>query len=252
MNKNNISIFYIARGKDLNSISLFKNFAKSYTVHPAGIDHKLYIIFKGFYNPEHIKRAKSCFKNLHYESLYFTDDSFDVGAYLVAAKKIDSKYICCLKTSSMILAHNWLLKLYVNLSDSSVGLVGASGSFESLRQYNYKNFPDFPNAHIRTTAFMIKSKYLLKFFSNFKIKNKDDAWLFESGQFSLTNMIYAQGKECLVVGKNGRGYASSFWKASGTYRFGYQENLLVGDSVTNFYMNATSIFKRTLSFVTWR
>ena len=35
MNKNNISIFYIARGKDQKSISLFKNFAKSYTAHPA-------------------------------------------------------------------------------------------------------------------------------------------------------------------------------------------------------------------------
>lgn len=251
MNKNNISIFYIARGKDLNSIFSFKNFAKSYTAHPSGIDHKLYIIFKGFYNPEHIKRAKSCFKNLHYESLYFTDDSFDIGAYLDAAKKIDSKYICCLKTSSVILAHNWLLKLYVNLSDSSVGLVGASGSFESLRHNDCKNFPDFPNPHIRSTAFMLKSRYMVKFFANYKIKSKDDAWLFESGQFSLTNLIYAQGKECLIVGKNGRGYSSPFWKVSGTYRFGSQENLLVGDNITKFYMNAPSSFKRTLSFATW-
>jgi hypothetical protein len=252
MNKNNISIFYIARGKDQNSISLFKDFAKSYTAHPPGINHNLYIIFKGFYNPEHIKRAKSCFKNLHYKSLYFADDSFDIGAYLEAAKKIDSKYICCLKTSSIILADNWLLKLYVNLSDSTVGLVGATGSFESLSQYNYKNFPAFPNAHIRSSAFMIKSKYLLKFFSNFKVKSKDDAWLFESGQFSLSNMIYADGKECLIVGKNGRGYSSSFWKISGTYRFGYQENLLIGDNVTNFYMKEPSSSKRALSFNTWQ
>jgi len=245
-----ISIFYIARLKDLNSTLSFKSFAKSYAQHQAGINHNLYIIFKGFDNQKNIDRAKLCFKELSYKSLFFKDEGYDIGTYIEAARMVDSKFICCFKTSTIILSENWLLKFYVNLIIPTVGLVGSTGSFESLHGYD-KKFPIFPSVHIRSTAFMIRTKYFLRLTSKLKIKTKDDCFLFESGHSSLTSMIFAEGKDCLVVGKNGRGYAKEFWKKSGTYRFGLQENLLIADNVTDFYMDSTSSYKNALSLSTW-
>jgi hypothetical protein len=245
-----IALVYLARGKDLNFLMSFKKFLFSYKKYNSGVQHDLYIIFKGFNNKASLEKAEYLVKSLRCKKLYLEDKGFCTGSYLEAAKKIDSNKICFLKTSSRILSDNWLLKLSINLDQPNVGLVGATASFESLHAYNTL-FPVFPNPHIRTSGFMIKRKYFIRLCSELRFESKHDTWLFESGPFSLTNKIYTQGKEAILVGRNGRGYTKNFWSGSNIFRMGLQDNLLIADNVTDFYIDSTSAYKNTLSFNTW-
>lgn len=246
-----IALIYIARGKDLNFLMYFKRFLYSYKKYNSGVKHDLYIIFKGFNNKASLKKAEYMLKSLKCKKLYLEDKGFDIGSYIEAARKVDSNKICFLKTSSRILSDNWLLKLSINLDQPNVGLVGATASFESLHAYNAL-FPVFPNPHIRTSGFMIKRKYFIRLCSEVSIESKDDAWLFESGPFGLTNKIYTQGKEAVLVGKNGRGYTKNFWRGSNIYRVALQDNLLIADNVTDLYMDSTSTWKNGFFFASWK
>jgi hypothetical protein len=64
------------------------------------------------------------------------------------------------------------------------------------------------------------------------MRDKLDAFLFESGPDSMTRQILALGQEALLVGRNGRGYSSKWWPTSDTFRQGTQSNLLVADNQT--------------------
>ena len=63
----------------------------------------------------------------------FDDDAgFDIQAYSAALKETSCVYACFFNTFSEIQANQWLKKLYDGITKPGVGLVGATGSFESL------------------------------------------------------------------------------------------------------------------------
>ena len=102
--------------------------------------------------------------------------------------QISNARICFLNTNTVLISENWLLKLVVNLNQPRVGLVGATGSFESLSSIN-RLFPRFPNVHIRSNAFLIRRDHAEKIFSDLNIRRKEDAYLAESGPDSITRRI---------------------------------------------------------------
>jgi hypothetical protein len=57
--------------------------------------------------------------------------------------------------------------------------------------------------------------------------------------------------DALIVGRNGRGYASTWWTASDTFRQGEQINLLVRDNVTRAFDNMTWSEKAEACRRTW-
>lgn len=245
-----IAIAYLARGADKDSLSSFERFLSSYKRYSSGVEHSLYVIFKGFEHDVDLEKARGLFSSVPYTPVFLADASFDIGAYIEWARMVEEDLICILNTGSEILAPNWLRKLAVNLAMPNVGLVGATASYESLSESN-SAFKAFPNIHIRSTAFMIARGLFCNITKDLRIATKLDAYLFESGPKSLTRQVLARGKNTLLVGRNGRGYSPPFWPASDTFRQGMQKNLLVSDNQTRNYLAMPWNEKRECVIRTW-
>lgn len=213
------------------------------------------MIFKGFPDASALGEAKDLFSSVRHTPVFLGDDSLDIGAYFELANQIDEDLICVLNTASEILAHDWLRKLAVNLALPNVGLVGATGSYESLNDESLdewkKPYPVFPNPHIRSNAFMIDRESFCRVTRGQVIAEKLDAIHFESGPRSMTRQILAMGRETLVVGRNGRGYAPQWWPTSDTFRLGTQSNLLVADNQTRNFTALRWPEKREFVLRTW-
>lgn len=245
-----IAVAFLARGADLDWRSSCERFLRSYQRYRPGADHSLYVIFKGFPDDRALDEGKTLFSSVPHTPVFLSDDRFDIGAYIEWANQIDEDIICVFNTASEILAEDWLRKLQVNLAMPNVGVVGATGSYESLKEW-HRAFPVFPNIHIRSTAFMIDRKLFCHITKGLVIANKLDAFYFESGPQSMTRQVLASGGEPLLVGRNGRGYSPKWWPMSDTFRQGTQCNLLVADNQTRNFAALPWWEKRQFVFRTW-
>ena len=100
-----------------------------------------------------------------------------------------------------------------------------------------RDFPPFPNYHLRTNAFM-GGRQTLRRVRVGPMRLKISAYKFESGKDSLTNQVRRLGLRVLVVGRDGVGYDPEHWHLSNTFWQAREENLLVGDNQTEFYLSA--------------
>ena len=262
-----------------NGIEPLKGFLESYRTNRGGTDHDLLLIFKGFAGNREGPEYQALLSGHAHRSLHVPDAGFDVDAYVAAAKSFDYRYFCFLNSFSLLLDKDWLSKMYRAISEKDVGLVGATGSYESIytdlrsiyelnmrRRLPFfspqriqvrcrllrwkKHFHPFPNYHIRTNAFMIPRE-LMGRVRHKALTNKFDAWRFESGKKGLTCQVYGMDLRALVVGKDGRTYEKEEWFESGTFWQGEQVNLLVADNQTNTYMKVDLEEKRRLSRLAW-
>ncbi|MGA8614471.1 MAG: hypothetical protein WB760_22900 [Xanthobacteraceae bacterium] len=110
-------------------------FLDSYRVHPAGLDHELHVIFKGFPDARALGFARTIFAGLPINPIELDDSGHDVGSYFAAAKRVSNRRLIFFNTFSELLADDWLKKFDDALSLPEVGLVGATGSWQSLNSY---------------------------------------------------------------------------------------------------------------------
>ncbi|HEV2154875.1 hypothetical protein [Bradyrhizobium sp.] len=104
-------------------------FLESYLGHPAGRDHDLIVVFKGFPDRESLVQAQSLFAGVPINALEVDDHGFDVGSYVKAAKLAPNRRLLFLNTFSQIRADNWLEHFDRALDRPEVGVVGATGSW---------------------------------------------------------------------------------------------------------------------------
>jgi hypothetical protein len=114
----------------------------------------------------------------------------------------------------------------------------------------YARFPEFPNPHIRTNAFMLARDHFLDLCPR-KMDSKSDSHEFESGISSLTRLLLRRGLRAKVVGKDGVGYEVEDWPISKTFRLGQQDDLLVADNQTRMFDAMTSIERDAHVEMTW-
>jgi hypothetical protein len=124
-----LCVVHLAR--HANGIEPFQRFLDCYRRHPAGIEHELAILLKGFPDPQ----ASEPYRRLAGEAcahwLEVPDDGFDLGAYRRAALALGHRRIAFLNSFSVIRADRWL-EMLGSLADApGVGAVGASGSWGS-------------------------------------------------------------------------------------------------------------------------
>jgi hypothetical protein len=267
-----ICVVHLVRKK--NGIKPFRDFIESYLNNPAGVDHDLMILYKGFYRITDIAPYEKLLKDISHSYLRVADLGFDLRPYFIAAKKHDSKYFCFLNSFSVILDKGWLLKLYRYISQPGVGLVGASGSWGCIRPsqankkasankqlvrflnvkwlgiYLGKYFDPFPNYHIRTNGFMIARDNMLKIRHGI-ILTKMQAWMLESGKNSITKQIEWMGLRPVVVGKDSKGYEKREWDVSNTFWRGSQDNLLIADNQTKKFETASTEWRRESELFAW-
>lgn len=253
-----ICVVHLVRKK--NGIEPFRNFLESYLNHPAGVEHELLILFKGFSGKADIGPFEKLLKNVPHTFLILSDYGFDLRPYFVAAEKSDCRYLCFLNSFSLIQADGWLLNLYRHITKPGVGLVGATGSWGSMcpgrlsikktlplwkkllrplvwraiRGYFLLYFEPFPNCHIRTNGFMVSRDTMLKIRRG-PLLTKMHAYRLESGKNSITRQIESMGLKTIVVGRDGVGYDSHEWDVSNTFWRQTQSNLLISDNQTRKY-----------------
>lgn len=132
---NKIAVIYLARLAE--GFAAFEAFAEAYRKYPSGELHDLIIVLKGFNKPEEFAVITQIFEGIKYKTISVTDDiGFDIHAYHETALRITNPYICCFNTFTVIQTDNWLAKLWSNMCKPGVGMVGATGSFESLYSSN--------------------------------------------------------------------------------------------------------------------
>jgi hypothetical protein len=272
-----------------NGLEPFRSFLDSYRAHTAGLTHDLLIVFKGFRSSGQMLEYQKLLETIPHGHLLVSDFGYDIRAYALAVKASKYNYYCFLNSFSIILHDNWLLKMFLLVSQDGVGLVGATGSYESpysnaikifgmddevrlsgpkitvyefircinkrvvnnLIQQVFKwIFDPFPNYHIRTNAFMVSGN-VMRFIKVPTIITKLDAQRFECGKRSLTKQVLGMGKKALVVGKDGVGYETDSWYTSRTFKSSCQENLLVADNQTRHFAALDFRQKSILKFRAW-
>lgn len=251
-----------------------QRFLASYLQHPAGIEHDLLVVYNGFSSEAELKPLEDLFQAVPHLPVRLRRRNQDLASYYEVARSFRYTYFCFLNSYSELLASNWLAYLARCCRQEGVGLVGATGSWESplswmdrmslaasrnmasrlrhwLRIKLYRRyFPPFPNAHLRTNAFMLARETMLKIRPG-RLKNKRDAYRFENGKQSLTRQVQAMDLQPLIVGRDGRAYESQEWPCSRTFRQADQGNLLIADNRTQEYLVATPEVRASLSQAAW-
>jgi hypothetical protein len=269
-----------------NGVPVAERFFHSYDRNPAGADHGLILIFKGFegrVDPEYDR----VLSGRQYHSLFVPDRGFDIEPYYLAAQAFPCEHFCFLNSFSQFLDRDWLAKLYAAAGGASVGAASATGSwgtFYSHRKGERKQawaeirrrhgrawfaaakeiglwaardvkyailFPDFPGPHLRTNALVMSRENVLATWKGVSIPSKMAAWRFEHGRNSMTRKLARRGLRVVVVGKDGRSYAQDEWIDSKTFWRGDQENLLVSDNQTERYARGDDATRSRLSEGAW-
>jgi hypothetical protein len=106
-------------------------FLDSYRAHPAGLEHDLHVVLKGFPNQNALAAARALFGALPINTIEVDDTGYDIGSYFAAARSVANRQLIFLNTFSEILADNWLSYFDGALRVARVGLVGATGSWQS-------------------------------------------------------------------------------------------------------------------------
>jgi hypothetical protein len=233
-------------------------FATSLRAHPAGPGHTLLVAWKGYEDSAARDQARRALAGITHEELMIPASGLDLSSYRTIADQVSADAVCFLNTDSEVLANGWLDALSGQLSAPGVGLVGATGSYESqltsaplpLRLLRAGRYPPFPNPHLRTNAFMLRRATIRELWWP-AVARKRAAWELESGNRSLTRQILERGQTVLVVGRDGHGYPPERWRESATFRVEDQPNLLVSDKRTRDYAAAEPRVARVLSEHAW-
>ncbi|MEH2487041.1 hypothetical protein [Bradyrhizobium sp. AZCC 2230] len=117
--------------------------------------------------------------------------------------------------------------------------------------YSYfQAMPDFPNAHLRTNAFIIDRHIFLNSGAS-AVLTRTEAYLYEFGPDSLTRQMLRKGKQAIVVGRDGKGYDVGDWPRSRTFRLEDQANLLIHDNQTRAFDRMTKQERNAFASITW-
>jgi hypothetical protein len=233
-----------------------RDFLDAYRRHVAGTEHRLVLLLKGFASDREAAPCIELAAALRPQTVRVDDRGYDLSAYHRAAQELAPGRMCFLNSYSRPLADGWLAKLAAPLA-AGAGVAGSGGSFESsyssapfwLRPRR-RQFPPFPNAHLRTNGFMIDRELLLGL-SWPALDSKLSTWAFESGRHSLARQVWSRGLEVVVVGADGVAYPRERWRASATFRSGGQRNLLIADNRTRQYEEADPAMRRHLEEMAW-
>jgi hypothetical protein len=231
-----------------------ERFLASYREHPAGADHRLLLTLAG---PD-CDRApwRRAFAAVEHEELEL-GEGMDLDHYRAAAAQVVAERYCFVNTVSVVLADGWLGHLERALLAPGVGMVGATGSFESpnavrpgpLRRLRPGHEP-FPNPHLRTNGFALSRELLLSLDWPTGVA-KLGAVALEGGSRSLTRQVQERGLATVVVGRDGVAYPPERWRQSATFRAGEQANLLLADNRTRHYKEAGPLTRGGLAWLAW-
>ena len=114
-----------------NGLEPFARFLDSYRSHPAGVEHELVLVFKGFAEEAECEAYVELAAGLAARSLKVPDDGYDLGAYRRAALLLEHPRLLLLNSFSVILAGRWLEFMAAAAARPGIVAVAATGSWGS-------------------------------------------------------------------------------------------------------------------------
>lgn len=108
-----------------------RRFLDTYRAHPAGLDHDLHVIFKGFPDRASLEAGRALFAGAPHNVIELDDSGFDIGSYVSAARRVNNRRVLFLNTFSQILDDDWLKLFDDAMNAPGVGIAGATGSWQS-------------------------------------------------------------------------------------------------------------------------
>jgi len=111
-------------------------FLDAYARCDPGARHRLVILLNGFAADEDLGPWRRLLEGIDHDELRVERPMLDIAAYLEAIGSVPAERYCFVNSYSVPLAEGWLAALEQALLAPGVGLVGASGSWGSLRSYN--------------------------------------------------------------------------------------------------------------------
>lgn len=234
-------------------IECAERFLASYRAHPAGTPHRLLLLLAG---PEEDRSHwHRLFAAVPHEALE-VGLGMDLGHYRAAVDQVVAERYCFLNTVTEPLVEGWLARMEEALLQPEVGMVGATGSYESPNAVRpgpllrlRPGFEPFPNPHLRTNGFAMERELILQLDWGYDLTREQTVTL-EGGSRSLTRQVRERGLEALVVGRDGT-YPPDRWRASATFRSGEQANLLLADNRTRHYQEGGALTRRGLAWLAW-
>ncbi len=232
-------------------------FIESYRRHPAGVAHRLLVLFNGFPAGKDLGAWQRALEPVDHEQLRLPDRVLDLAAYRQAVEFAPTERYCFVNSHSAILHESWLRLLDAPLHAPGVGMVGTAGSLESaysaaprpLRPFR-RDFDPFPNPHIRTNGFAM-TRELLRSLDWPAPRTKLQAWRLESGREGISRQLRDRDLQLLVVGRDALAYPPERWRESATFRSGGQANQLIADNRTREYDRADARRRVQLEHMTW-
>ncbi len=129
-----------------------REFLRSYNACEAGTPHELVIVLNGVTpQGEGVGTRDALMAELQgtpHRLIAVERPVLDLVAYERAARTLDHEYICMLNSHSRLRSAGWLALLERTLRRPHVGLVGATGSWASLRSYALRQL-GLPSAYRR-------------------------------------------------------------------------------------------------------
>jgi hypothetical protein len=119
-----------------NGLEPFERFLESYARNPSGADHDLVLLLKGFDSAHGAREHLAVAGEMVAATVLVDDAELDLAAYAIAARRLEHDRLCYLNSFSVVEAPRWLELLGAPHSDPKVGMVGATGSWGSLRSYS--------------------------------------------------------------------------------------------------------------------
>ena len=240
-----------------------RDFVASYRANPAGEEHELIVLLNGVEDRSLLAELDG----VEHRVLELDRPLLDLAAYDEAARRLTHDRLCFLNSYSVIRGADWLAYLARAHAQPGVGMAGATGSWESQAEWRRgaprywlyqlaglrearRDYPRFPNPHLRTTGFVIDRELLLALAFD-RAVDKRAAYLLESGKDGIARELERRGLRMVVVGRDGRSFEVEEWAGSGTFRTGDQENLLIADNQTGAYQGAWHRLRRRLTRASW-
>lgn len=240
------AVVYLLR--KVNPERCLSNFVSSIMSFRAGADYQPVLLQKGYDADAPADARASAWLSPSGRRpivINVSDQGFDINAYMKAAPQLDCEQVLFFNSHSRILAPDWMA--IFNSASERLGpdaVIGATGSWEISGKARR-----FPNAHLRTNAFMIRRENFLKL--HYKLETKRDCNDFEAGPDSFTRRTLASGGHVAVVDRLGRLTGPAGWCANPVYRIGNQEHLLVGDNRTEDYQVSSRARRKYLAELAW-
>ena len=116
-----------------NGVAPLRRFLDSYDACPSGLAHDLIFVLKGFSgNAPARAAAVEAIAGRRHSLVEVPDDGLDLDAYRAVTRRSRQDYLLFFNSFSVIAADGWLAKMHACASRGECGIVGASGSWESL------------------------------------------------------------------------------------------------------------------------